>query len=245
MELPQELKNKYKELKSEIKTKLKEFEAVSENQYFYELCFCICTPQSKAESAFAVQKILQEKDFLNNNFDVTPILREPSHYIRFHNQKALRLQAIKENWKVILAKIKDNSTGQEKRNWFNQNVKGIGMKESAHYLRNIGFKNLGILDRHILKHLITCRVFDGNIKGEILFFDNYGNAITNIEIGVGTINFRDKKLKINITFSDVEIGELVVYVGSMNTIEIAIRNSNFKKIFEARNNEKIILKEDY
>jgi N-glycosylase/DNA lyase len=160
MELPQELKNKYKELKSEIKTKLKEFEAVSENQYFYELCFCICTPQSKAESAFAVQKILQEKDFLNNNFDVTPILREPSHYIRFHNQKALRLQAIKENWKVILAKIKDNSTGQEKRNWFNQNVKGIGMKESAHYLRNIGFKNLGILDRHILKHLITCRVFD-------------------------------------------------------------------------------------
>lgn len=105
------------------------------------------------------------------------------------------------------------------------------------------FNNFSI--EEIIKLNLSPKIFDGNIKGEILFFDNYGNAITNIEIGVGTINFRDKKLKINITFSDVEIGELVVYVGSMNTIEIAIRNSNFKKIFEARNNEKIILKEDY
>ena len=34
------------------------------------------------------------------------------------------------------------------------NVNGIGYKESSHLLRNIGRKNLVILDRHILKNMI-------------------------------------------------------------------------------------------
>ncbi len=39
-----------------------------------------------------------------------------------------------------------------------QNVKGLGYKESSHFLRNIGYKNLAILDRHILKNLKDLRV---------------------------------------------------------------------------------------
>jgi N-glycosylase/DNA lyase len=34
-----------------------------------------------------------------------------------------------------------------------ENVKGLGYKESSHFLRNIGYRNLAILDRHILKNL--------------------------------------------------------------------------------------------
>jgi N-glycosylase/DNA lyase len=32
-------------------------------------------------------------------------------------------------------------------------IPGLGLKESSHFLRNIGVKGLVILDRHILKHL--------------------------------------------------------------------------------------------
>ncbi len=33
------------------------------------------------------------------------------------------------------------------------NVKGLGWKEASHFLRNIGRRNLAILDRHILRNL--------------------------------------------------------------------------------------------
>jgi len=40
------------------------------------------------------------------------------------------------------------------REWLVRNVKGMGMKEASHFLRNIGLgENLAILDRHILKNL--------------------------------------------------------------------------------------------
>ena len=40
-----------------------------------------------------------------------------------------------------------------------QNVKGMGMKEASHFLRNIGFGGeLAILDRHILKNLVAVGV---------------------------------------------------------------------------------------
>lgn len=159
MFLPKEIFEKYNILKSEIESKLIQFENVPEEDYFYELCFCICTPQSKAESAFKVQNILQREKFLENEFDPTPILRQAENYIRFHNQKAKRLLEARENWHLINQTLLSDISGEQKREWLYLNVKGIGMKESGHFLRNIGYRNLGILDRHILKHLVSCGVF--------------------------------------------------------------------------------------
>lgn len=34
-----------------------------------------------------------------------------------------------------------------------ENVKGLGYKEASHFLRNIGFKDLAIIDRHIINYL--------------------------------------------------------------------------------------------
>ena len=43
------------------------------------------------------------------------------------------------------------------REYFLKNVKGLGLKEASHYLRNVGHgKTLAILDRHILKNLVKC-----------------------------------------------------------------------------------------
>jgi N-glycosylase/DNA lyase len=43
----------------------------------------------------------------------------------------------------------------ELREWLVKNIKGMGMKEASHFIRNIGFNNnqLAILDVHILKNL--------------------------------------------------------------------------------------------
>lgn len=159
MFLPKDLKEKYTALESDIKNKLKEFSLIPESKYFYELCFCICTPQSKAESAFKVQSKLEKYNFLYNDVIVVDLLRNPKHYIRFHNQKSKRLIEAKNNWLKIESVLLSDLTSEEKRDWIFENVKGLGMKESAHYLRNIGHRGLAILDRHILKHLVQCGVY--------------------------------------------------------------------------------------
>lgn len=157
--LPDFLLEKYKELKPSIIKRLQEFSEVPEVDYFYELCYCICTPQSKAKSAFHVQNQLKELNFRDNDFDPTSILRTPGYYIRFHNQKAKRLIKAKNEFENILNIIKFDDTSEEKRIKIYKSVDGFGLKESAHFLRNIGFRNLAILDRHILKHLVNCGLY--------------------------------------------------------------------------------------
>ncbi len=186
IELPIIFQKKYEKLNPLIKQRLYDFKNVSESKYFYELCFCICTPQSRASSALAVQLELEKIDFKNNDIDPTPLLRNNNNYIRFHNQKSKRLLLIKSQWADIKRILDSDLSGNEKREWLNQNVNGIGRKESAHFLRNIGYNNLAILDRHILKHLVTCGVFDEipNISTKYRY-DNVSNEFMKFADSVG------------------------------------------------------------
>ena len=43
----------------------------------------------------------------------------------------------------------------ERRDWLAQDprIKGLGYKEASHFLRNVGFKGYGILDKHVVQCL--------------------------------------------------------------------------------------------
>lgn len=150
-----ELISNYKERKEEIKSRLIDFKNINGDELFYELCFCLLTPQSSAKRAdYCIQK-LKELDFLNNKINPVSILKQK---IRFHNHKSSYLLEFKKNHKIIfdeVNKIKDN---KEKRNYLVKNVKGLGLKESSHFLRNTGYRDLAILDRHILKNLVKLNI---------------------------------------------------------------------------------------
>ena len=156
---PDDLSEYYKKKKEDIKKRLEDFRNVPAGNYFYELCFCILTPQSKAINALKVENILRDRNFFDNPFDVTNILRNPDNYIRFHNQKAKRLMLAREQFPEIEKLLESDLSGYDKRLWLVRNVNGFGMKESSHFLRNIGYKNLAILDRHILNHLVIFKIF--------------------------------------------------------------------------------------
>jgi len=49
-----------------------------------------------------------------------------------------------------------------RRDWLAKDprVKGLGYKEASHFLRNIGFKGYGILDKHIVRSLYELKVID-------------------------------------------------------------------------------------
>ena len=139
----------YQEKKYAIQQRLKEFSSVQESDYFYELCFCLLTPASSAKVCDAAVQLLKEQQFHANDIDPFSSVR----LVRFNKTKSKRLLKIKQQFPEILNQIRKEKDPVVLRLWLYENVDGLGLKESAHFLRNIGYRNLGILDRHILKHL--------------------------------------------------------------------------------------------
>ena len=137
-----------------IRKRLAEFRAVKPQQYFYELAYCCMTPQSSAINAAKAQQALMMHDFERQDIDPEPLLHQKDYYIRFHITKAKLLLAMKSNYSMIHSIIMNGMRGTEKREWLVKNVRGLGLKEATHFLRNIGMnEGMAILDRHILKNL--------------------------------------------------------------------------------------------
>jgi N-glycosylase/DNA lyase len=139
--------------KDKILARLADFAAVLPDEYFFELVYCLLTPQSSAVNAARAVAALREAGFPGGNVNVAEILADRRHYIRFHKTKARRLQEASEGFAVIRARLGERNDPGEARRWLVSNVKGLGWKEASHFLRNIGFRDLAILDRHILKNL--------------------------------------------------------------------------------------------
>ncbi len=157
--LPEPWCSTFEERKEAISSRLEDFAAVPASQYFYELAFCILTPQSSAVNAEKTILELERDGFFQKGFDPTSYLRDPNHYIRFHNTKAKRLLVIRESFPDLLLYLtKRTLSAEQKRDIVFGRVTGLGMKETAHFLRNIGVRGLAILDRHILKHLLRLHV---------------------------------------------------------------------------------------
>lgn len=167
--MSKELVQLHERRKDEIRKRLDEFKSVldkSDEKVFAELAFCICTPQSKATSAWSAIKSLVENRmlFTGNEDQIKPFLNA----VRFNEQKASRIVDARRKFtsngklalKSELMKLADDPTSL--REWVRENVKGCGLKESSHFIRNIGLSNnqLAILDVHILKNLKELGVID-------------------------------------------------------------------------------------
>lgn len=145
-----------------VKARLKEFESFknkSNKEWFSELCFCILTANSKAETAIEIQKDLGPDGFLNaSQSRIRKSIIKNKH--RFHNNKSRYIIEARKNSEikeVITSLIRED--GEYKaREWLVKNIKGLGLKEASHFLRNIGCKSLAILDRHILNILTENRI---------------------------------------------------------------------------------------
>lgn len=161
-----ELLKAYSDFRGIIKERLGEFKCnwSNEETVFKELVFCILTPQSKAvqcnecvKEIFKVRPMDWDKEFLESVF-------RPK--TRFFRKKAEKVLLARDSFGITGLKkaLVENQVEENvftARKWLVKNVKGFGLKEASHFLRNIGFfENIAIIDRHILKNL----VFYGVIK---------------------------------------------------------------------------------
>lgn len=150
----QPLRDLYEKRKGAIQARLTDFSRVPPSAYFYELAYCLMTPQSSAIHADHVVEILRARGFLENGFDPEDVLRTREYYIRFHKNKARYLLEIRLTMDTILSALSNGHSSDAVREWLVKNVKGLGYKEATHFLRNIGRNDgLAILDRHILRNL--------------------------------------------------------------------------------------------
>jgi len=150
-----ELKKAHIKYQEEISSRLGEFSKLGFENYLHELRFCLLTPQSKAEKCWQAVEELREM-----NLDPKLIENCLKTKTRFYKNKTRYILEANNNWNAIKELLKENSNPQTLRNTLAKNVKGLGLKEASHFLRNIGkSKNqLAILDRHILSQLKEMKV---------------------------------------------------------------------------------------
>ncbi len=129
-----------------------------------ELIYCLCTPQTKARNALKAVERLRTLGLLDKpeKNKVALILREAG--VRFHRTKAENIVEAVKIFPKIVEKIETIKEANMLRCWLVKNVKGLGMKEASHFLRNIGYNGVAIIDRHILRFMFVEGLFDGKPK---------------------------------------------------------------------------------
>jgi N-glycosylase/DNA lyase len=152
----------YEERKEAIQQRLHEFKAVPPSEYFYEMAYCLLTPQTSARSAAEAVDHLKKHRFRSRETDPLGYLRGKGYYIRFHHTKAKRLRKLKESFSDAMRVLVDTGLPAfDKRTALVGIIDGFGLKEATHFLRNVGLNDgLAILDRHILKKLYHYRAID-------------------------------------------------------------------------------------
>jgi N-glycosylase/DNA lyase len=158
------LLNEYGKKKNRIKERLEDFRSTwkrSDKKIFSELCFCICTPQSRAVYCDKAVSALAKSGALYSG-DVHKI-RAGLKAVRFPNNKSKYIvearRLFTENGALRIKNKIDPGDVKSTREWLAANVKGLGLKEASHFLRNIGLgSDLAILDVHIMKNMVRCGI---------------------------------------------------------------------------------------
>jgi len=159
LESIQNLKNS--QVKNLVDARLREFKEIrneSSHEIFKELCFCILTANFNAERSLKIQMEMGDEFLTAPKSDLVRRLRELGH--RFPDARARYIvdaRKYKNSLKYIVKTFNDDN---ELREWLVKNVKGIGYKEASHFLRNIGYTNLAILDFHIIDVLTKHKIIE-------------------------------------------------------------------------------------
>ncbi|MBW1933917.1 MAG: N-glycosylase/DNA lyase [Deltaproteobacteria bacterium] len=145
-ELVKKLGNLMKsEVRRTVERRIEEFENVSDK--FSEMCFCILTANSSAAMGLKLQNNLQNEFRNSDENELREKLKKYGY--RFPNRAGYICH--NRQYEDIDKILRSFSDERKAREWLVKNVKGFGYKEASHFLRNIGYKNVAIIDRHILR----------------------------------------------------------------------------------------------
>ena len=133
-------------------SEFKELGRKENREIFKELCFCILCANYSAERAIKIQKRIDDGFITLSREELAEKLKEAGH--RFPSSRAKYIVSARKYCDSIKEIIESFNDPNQLRRWLVRNILGIGLKEASHFLRNVGFKNVAIIDRHILKVMV-------------------------------------------------------------------------------------------
>jgi len=143
------------EIKSTVDKRISEFQAVgkdSNERLFNELSFCILTANFNAEKSIMMQQQIGEGFEKMPEQQLAKALRQLGH--RYPEARANYIASARQIKQTLKQTITEAEDEQQLRKWLADNIKGVGYKLASHFLRNIGFQNLAIIDFHIVDVLV-------------------------------------------------------------------------------------------
>ena len=109
---------------------------------------------------------------------------------------------------------------------------------AAHLARGVPPSELGpgVEKLHRL-HLPAARVSRDGVAGEILTFDRFGNAVTNIretDLPPGALRAEigQQPLPVATTYADVAVGEPLALIGSSGRLEVSVRDGDARRTLD-------------
>ena len=195
---------KRSKIKKIIDNKIKEFENIHKkptNKIFEELCFCILTANYNAKEAIKIQNNIRNGFLTLSKSKLSKKLKELGH--RYPNTRAEYIVEARKHKNSLKRTLNNHNGEYELREWLIKNIKGFGYKEASHFLTNMGYKNLAIIDFHIIDLLIKNKLIK---KPKTLTKNKY------IEI--------EDKLKELADKSNLTLGELDLYLWFLETKKI-------------------------
>jgi N-glycosylase/DNA lyase len=143
-------------LSKKVKVRIREFERAGRKDTFNELCFCLLTANYSAERAIEIQKKIGDGFCTLSEKALAKKLKELGY--RFPNARAKYIVGARAHIPYLKKITLDDDF--KAREYLAKNVKGLGYKEASHYLRNIGRKNLAIIDFHIIDLLAENKIIE-------------------------------------------------------------------------------------
>lgn len=129
-------------------------------KWYEELVYCLLTAYASARMGQKCVDALLCDDILMNGSlnEVSGCLISEGH--RFAKIRAEYIYNTRHLASTIKQKIQSFNETRKARDWLATNIKGLGLKEASHYLRNVGYFDLAILDRHILANMNEHEIID-------------------------------------------------------------------------------------
>jgi len=152
LKILKKIKEKYE---NNAKNFLRKFKRnYSEEEIFLELCFCILVANSNMKKTYEIWKKIG-RDFLTLSKEKL-IEKLKSLGYRFYNRRSEYIVEAREKTNLLKDILKEKK--EKLRDLLVKNFRGIGYKEASHFLRNLGYEDFAILDRHVLKTLEKYKV---------------------------------------------------------------------------------------
>lgn len=147
-----------KKLIEERIEQFKEMGGQSSNEVFKELAYCILCANFNAERSIKIQKTIGDGFLYWSEKKIARELKTLGH--RFPNTRARYIVEARKHKDTLKSSISLFNNSQKLRDWLVTEIKGIGMKEASHFLRNIGYSDFAILDFHIINLLVEYEIID-------------------------------------------------------------------------------------